>query len=153
MSQGRVEGIYLKPAAGELPLGVDEVKALAGEGLQGDPYVDAGEGGEPGKGYHLTLISREAIEELAAEGTMLVPGESRRQLETLGVDLDTLVGRRFRVGDVECLGVRVCAPCKKLQKLTGKEVLLGLKGKGGLRADIMSSGVIRVGDAIEALAD
>ena len=153
MSQGQVEGIYLKPERGELPVGVDEVKALAGEGLQGDPYVDAGDGGAPGKGYHLTLISREAIEELAAEGTTLVPGESRRQLETRGVDLDALIGRRFRVGDVECLGIRVCAPCKKLQRFTGKDVLLGLKGKGGLRADIVSTGIIRVGDTIEAIAD
>lgn len=153
MSHGQVEGIYLKPAAGQLPVGVDEVKALAGEGLEGDPYVAAGEGGEPGTGHHLTLISREAIEELAAEGTQLVPGESRRQIETRGIDLDGLIGRRFRVGDVECRGIRVCAPCKPLQEMTGKPVLLGLKGRGGLRADIVTTGIIRVGDSVEALAD
>ncbi|MBW3537445.1 MAG: MOSC domain-containing protein, partial [Actinobacteria bacterium] len=79
--------------------------------------------------------------------------ESRRQIETRGVDLDALIGRRFRVGDVECLGIRVCAPCKGLQEMTGKPVLQGLKGKGGLRADIVTTGIIRVGDAVEALAD
>lgn len=153
MADGRVEGIYLKPAPGERPVGVDEVKAMAGMGLAGDPYVDAGDFGEPGRGHQLTLITREEIEELAREGVTLRPGESRRQLETRGVDLKGLIGKRFRVGEVECLGIRVCAPCQSLQNMTGKPVLLGLKGKGGLRADIVSTGVIRLGDAVVALED
>ena len=153
MADSVVEGIYIKPAAGERPVGVEEVKAMAGVGLDGDPYVAAGDIGEPGKGHQLTLITREEIEELAKEGVTLQPGESRRQLETRGVDLKSLIGKRFRVGEVECLGIRVCAPCQTLQNMTGKPVLLGLKGKGGLRADIVSTGIIRVGDAVIALDD
>jgi len=153
MVEGRVEGIYIKPAPGEHPAGVDEVKAMAAAGLEGDPYVAAGDFGEPGRGHQLTLISREEIEELAQEGVTLRPGESRRQLETRGVDLKSLIGKRFRVGDVECLGIRVCAPCQSLQNMTGKPVLLALRGKGGLRADIVSTGIIRVGDAVVALED
>ena len=153
MADGQVEGIFIKPAPGERPVGVDEVKAMAGAGLDGDPYVAAGDFGEPGRGHQLTLITREEIEELAQEGVTLRPGESRRQLETRGVDLKSLIGKRFRVGEVECLGIRVCAPCQSLQNMTGKPVLLGLKGKGGLRADIVSTGVIRVGDSIVALED
>src|SRR5687768_1612505 len=56
MAEGRVEGIYIKPAAGEMPRPVEEVKAMAGEGLEGDPYVAAGDFGEPGRGHQLTLI-------------------------------------------------------------------------------------------------
>ena len=153
MANGAVEGIYIKPAPGERPVAVDEVKAMAGVGLDGDPYVAAGDYGEPGRGHQLTLITREEIEELSEEGVTLRPGESRRQLETRGVDLKSLIGKKFRVGDVECLGIRVCAPCQSLQNMTGKPVLQGLKGKGGLRADIVSTGVIRVGDAIVPLAD
>lgn len=153
MADSVVEGIYIKPAAGERPVGAEEVKAMAGVGLDGDPYVAAGDIGEPGKGHQLTLITREEIEELAKEGVTLQPGESRRQLETRGVDLKSLIGKRFRVGEVECLGIRVCAPCQTLQNMTGKPVLLGLKGKGGLRADIVSTGIIRVGDAVIALDD
>ena len=153
MADGLVEGIYIKPAPGERPVGVEEVKAMAGAGLEGDPYVATGDFGEPGRGHQLTLITREEIEELAHEGVALRPGESRRQLETRGIDLKSLIGKRFRVGDVECLGIRVCAPCQSLQNMTGKPVLLGLKGKGGLRADIVSTGVIRVGDEIVALED
>ena len=153
MAEGFVEGIYIKPAPGEHPVGVDEVKAMAGVGLDGDPHVAAGDIGEPGKGHQLTLITREEIEQLAEEGVTLRPGESRRQLETRGVDLKSLIGKRFRVGEVECLGIRVCAPCQSLQNMTGKPVLLGLKGKGGLRADIVSTGMIRTGDAIVSLED
>lgn len=153
MADGIVEGIYLKSAPGERTFSVEEVKAMAGEGLEGDPYVAAGEFGEPGRGHQLTLITREEIEELAKEGVTLRPGESRRQLETRGIDLKSLIGQRFRVGDVECRGIRVCDPCQSLQNMTGKPVLLGLKGQGGLRADIVSTGVIRVGDPIIPLGD
>lgn len=153
MADGVIDGIYLKSAPGEKTIGVDEVKAMAGQGLEGDPYVAAGDFGEPGRGHQLTLITREEIEELAREGVSLRPGESRRQLETRGIDLKALIGKRFRVGDVECLGIRVCAPCQPLQNMTGKPVLLGLKGKGGLRADIVSTGVIRIGDPVVPLED
>lgn len=153
MAEGRVEGIYIKPAAGEMPRPVDEVKAMAGEGLEGDPYVAAGDFGEPGRGHQLTLISREELEEAADEGVVLRPGQSRRQIETRGIDLKSLIGKRFRVGEVEALGIRVCAPCQSLQNMTGMPVLLALKGKGGLRADIASSGLIRVGDEIVVLED
>ena len=150
MGEGRVEGIYIKPAPGELPRPVDEVKAMAGAGLDGDPYAAEGTTNEPGKGYQLTLISREELEEIAAEGVTLRPGQSRRQIETRGIDLKSLIGKRFRVGDVECQGIRICAPCQKLQNMTGKPVLLALKGRGGLRADIVSTGVIRLGDPVTA---
>lgn len=153
MADGRLEGIYIKPAPGERPVAVDEIKAMAGVGLDGDPYVAEGIENEPGRGQQLTLITREEIEGLAEEGVTLRPGESRRQLETRGVDLKSLIGKRFRVGEVECRGIRVCAPCQGLQNMTGKPVLLGLKGKGGLRADIVSTGMIRVGDEIVALED
>lgn len=151
MADGVIEGIYIKSAPGEPTVGVEEVKAMENVGLEGDPYVAAGEYGEPGRGHQLTLITREEIEALAEKGVTLHPGESRRQLETRGVDLKSLIGKRFRVGEVECLGVRVCAPCQPLQNMTGKPVLLGLKGKGGLRADIVSTGVIRVGDEVVPL--
>lgn len=153
MADGRVEGIYIKPAAGEMPRPVDEVKAMAGEGLEGDPYVAAGDTGEPGRGHQLTLISREEIEAAAEEGVALRPGESRRQIETRGVDLKALIGKRFRVGEVEALGIRVCAPCQSLQNMTGLSVLLAFKGKGGLRADIVSTGILRVGDAVTLIED
>lgn len=102
-------------------------------------------------GYDLTLVEAEALEDLAAGGVELAPAEARRNLVVKGIALDDLVGRRFRVGEVECFGQRRCEPCSHLEKLTRPGVLRGLVHRGGLRADVMSSGEIRAGDRIEAL--
>ena len=65
--------------------------------------------------------------------------------------MNTLVGQRFRVGDVEGIGRRLCEPCAHLERLTHKGVLRKLIHRGGLRADILSAGDITVGAAIERL--
>ena len=92
-------------------------------------------------GRELTLIEAEAIEGLAREhGIELGPGESRRNVVTRGIGLNELVGRRFTVGEVECVGTELCDPCSHLQKLTRPGVLEGLANRGGLRADIVSAG-------------
>ena len=82
----------------------------------------------------------------------LAPEEARRNVVTRGVDLNALVGERFRIGDVECFGQRLCEPCAHLERLTaqaGKRgTLRALIHKGGLRADVVSDGTVRVGDEI-----
>ena len=77
--------------------------------------------------------------------------EARRNLITRGLDLNALVGRRFRVGEAECFGQRLCEPCSHLERLTARGVLRGLIHRGGLRADILTDGRIRIGSAIETL--
>ena len=84
---------------------------------------------------------------------MLGPGESRRQITTRGVRLLPLVGKRFYVGEVECIGIEDNPSCNHLQKLTQPGVLRGLARSGGIRADILSSGTIRTGDAIREVPD
>lgn len=69
---------------------------------------------------------------------------------TRGVALNHLVGREFTIGDVTLRGVRPCEPCGHLERLTRPGVLKGLIHRGGLRAVVVSGGVIRVGDAIVA---
>ncbi len=81
----------------------------------------------------------------------LEPVETRRNILTRGLDLDTLVGRRFRIGEVLALGTGPCNPCSHLESVTRPGVLRGLVGRGGLRADILAGGAIRVGDPIEVL--
>jgi MOSC domain-containing protein YiiM len=129
---GRVEGITLvKDASGAIER-VDAVRAEAGAGLEGDYHGD------------LTLIAAEALEGLRVEGH-----ETRRNLLTTGIDLNALVGRHFIVGDVEAVGVQLAEPCTKLQRLTGqKSILRDLVHRGGLRADILRGGQIRIGDSI-----
>ena len=78
------------------------------------------------------------------------PGDARRNVVTRGIDLNALVGQEFQIGTVRCIGRRLCEPCSHLQRLTGTALLRPMVHRGGLRADILTSGVVRVGDAIGA---
>jgi MOSC domain-containing protein YiiM len=154
VSEGRVEAIFIGPAnAG--PLGeVPEVEAVVGKGLVGDRQYRENAPPDEESGRDITLIEAEALEALAAEhGIELGPGESRRQLQTRGIRLNPLVGKRFLVGDVECVGIELCEPCSHLQKLTEPGVMRGLVHRGGLRADILRGGTIRSGDPIREVPD
>jgi MOSC domain-containing protein YiiM len=122
----------LKPAG--------SVAALAGKGLRGDRHFCA-DGARPGQA--LTLIEAEALEDVGLTGA-----QSRRQVVVRGVRLNDLVGRRFRVGDVECVGVELCEPCLHLQQLTRPGIIKDLTHRGGLNADILTDGQIRVGDQV-----
>ena len=79
-----------------------------------------------------------------------VAAEARRNLVTRGIDLNALVGREFTIGSVRAFGQRLCEPCVHLQRLTRPGVIAGLVHQGGLRADILTDGEIRLGDKIEA---
>jgi MOSC domain-containing protein YiiM len=145
---GRVEAINIGPPE-ELPAPVERARAHAGKGLVGNRYYFES-GAKPGQA--LTLIAAEALEALAAEhGIQLTGAESRRNVLTRGIDLNALVGRRFRVGAVECVGVELCEPCTHLESLTQPGVIKGLTHRGGLNADILSDGEIAVGDDVVAM--
>lgn len=150
---GVVELISLSAEA-EGPMTVaTSAEAVAGRGLRGDRY-ERGEGtfsNPEGRGYDLTLVEAEALEDLAAGGVELEPAEARRNLVVRGIALDGLIGKRFRVGPVECFGQRRCEPCAHLERLTHPGVLRGLVHRGGLRADVLSGGEIKAGDLVEAL--
>lgn len=152
-SVGTVELIALATEAEGPMRAVPEAETLEGRGLLGDRYErQAGTFSNPkGSGYDLTLVEAEALEDLSAKGVELPPIEARRNLIVRGIALDELIGRRFRVGEVECFGQRRCEPCSHLERLTQPGVLRGLVHRGGLRADVLSGGTIRTGDGIEAL--
>jgi MOSC domain-containing protein YiiM len=132
-----------------------EVHALPGRGLEGDRYFD-------GKGtfsphpqkpdFEITLIEKEKLEAFAIEsGLPFTAFHARRNLVTEGVDLNALTGKEFLVGEVRIRGIRLCEPCSYLAKATFPETLRGLVHRGGLRAQIVTEGTIRVGDAVIAL--
>jgi MOSC domain-containing protein YiiM len=135
-----VEAIHLgDEAAGELST-VEEARAVAGKGLEGDRHFRRG-GAKPGQA--LTLVEAEAVEAVG-----LPPGGTRRQVTVRGVRLNDLVGRRFRVGEVECYGVELCEPCAHLESMTRPGIMRDLVHRAGINADILTDGVIRVGDAV-----
>ena len=147
MSDGRVVGIFLTAEHGELPEGVDSVRALAGKGLEGNRYFFA-EGDAP-DGRALTLIASEALDAFEQDtNIVLSAAETRRNVLTRGIDVNALVGKRFRIGDVQCLGIELCEPCTHLQSMTQPGVLNGLVHRAGLNADILSDGEISVGDSV-----
>lgn len=147
----RVSAIYISPAATVLPHAVDEAEARAHRGLVGDRYYEGcgtfNDWEPKGPGRELTLIEGEVLAELGLDAA-----EVRRNLVTEGVRLNDLVGKCFRIGGVLIEGIRLCPPCAHLDKVTGQALLKPLADRGGLRADILSSGVIRVGDAIRCIA-
>ena len=147
---GWVEGIFLAPHALELPSSFRRARAIAGIGLEGDRYF-AGVGTWsdypiPG-GKDLTLVEAEVL-----TAVYLTGAESRRNVVTRGIRLNDLVGCRFRIGDIECYGDRPCDPCKHLEQLTGVSVA-ALRDRGGLRADILTDGEIRVGDPVTVIEE
>jgi MOSC domain-containing protein YiiM len=151
---GTVEGLFVAPAAEAPCTAVESAEAVAGRGLRGDRYFDGqGTFGGPGAaGHQITLIEREALDELAARtGIELDSADARRNVVTSGVDLNALAGRRFVIGDVEIVGRRWCEPCAHLQRLTTPGVLRGLVHRGGLRADIVRGGTIARGDLVRPL--
>ena len=156
MQSGVVEAIFITAEAGGRAEPVDEAVAVAGRGLEGDRYF-AGEGSfsdRGGDGRDLTLIEAEALEGLAREdGIDLGPGNSRRNVVTRGLSLNDLVGKRFQLGDVECVGRRLAEPCTHLEQLTQPGVLNGLVHRGGLRADIVRGGPITVGAPVHQLTE
>ena len=151
MPNGSVHSIHIVAVASEPTVSVEEVRAVEGKGLEGDRYF-SGEGSwssTPGSGRQVTLIELETIEALDRDYEMKIePGQARRNIVTSGVALNHLVGREFSVGDVRLRGMRLNEPCNHLASLTDEKVKQGLVHRGGLRADIVSGGVIRVGDEI-----
>ena len=153
---GVVGAIFLTPEA-EAPCEPrDRVRFEPGRGPKGDRYFrgDGDEPNEPGTGRDITLIEAEAIEGLASEtGIELAPGEARRNVVTRGLSLNDLVGKRFTLGEAECVGRRLCDPCSHLEQATQQGVLKGLARRGGLRADIVSDGRVEVGSPLRELPD
>jgi len=141
---GTVTGILIAPLA-EAPLvRVEAADATPGRGLAGDRYAK-GEGtfSGPGRGYELTLVEAEVLDEI-----QLSWEEARRNIVTTGISLNALVGKRFHVGPVECVGRRLAEPCAHLEKLARPGLLRPLVHRGGLRADILFGGTISIGDEI-----
>ena len=153
---GTVELIALATRATGDMHAVEHANAIAHRGLDGDRYADKAGTFTPAKatirGYDLTLIQAEVLDTLAPPGgTRIGYADARRNIVTRGIDLNALVGRRFRIGNVECLGQRLCEPCSHLERLTTKGALRALIHQGGLRADVLSDGRITTGTTIETL--
>ncbi len=149
---GYITEILIAPSASVNMVPKEKVRAVPGKGLEGDRYyVGAGTfSPQPQQpDFEITLIEQENVYAFAANsGLPFTASQSRRNIVTSGVQLNELVGQEFRLGEVRVRGIRLCEPCSHLAKTTFPETLKGLVHKGGLRAQILSEGEIRVGDQV-----
>jgi len=141
---GRVEAIRIAPEREQLPEPVESIDVTS-EGVPGDRYFGRGD---------ITLVEAEALEEFRQDsGIELSHAEIRRQVLTRGVRLNALLGKRFRVGEVEAVGAEWCEPCNHIESITHRGVLKGMVHRAGLRADIVRPGRIAVGDEVHEVKD
>jgi MOSC domain-containing protein YiiM len=152
MKVGEIISIQISADGAAKLINVEQVNAVAGMGLQGDRYYNrtGTYSAKHDESREATFIESEALEALARDYKIELAGpESRRNLTTRGVALNHLVGREFKVGEVVFRGIRLCEPCTHLEETSGKQVRKGLVHRGGLRAQILKSGLLHVGDQFE----
>jgi len=130
---------------------VQQVEAVAGHGLVGDRYF-AGVGSFsrwPGSHREVSVIAEEDLEAMAQAGVPLTAAESRRNIVVRGVRLLDGLKQPLYIGGVQLFVMRKCQPCKYLARRTGHTDLIpAMINRGGIRARIITSGTIRVGDAV-----
>ena len=153
---GSVLEIWLTGAAAEPMRRVPAVEAVAGVGLTGDRYALGGGtwAQYPDLEKQVTLIDSDDVAAVAAEtGSELTAGDTRRNLVTTGVDLPSLVGRWFTVGDALLFGMKRCPPCTHLERLTGVRLIKAMVHRGGINAAVFAGGQIAEGSAIRPVSD
>lgn len=153
--RGTIVSIHVAKTGAAPMESITNAVVVAGRGLRGDRYHD-GTGtysNHPGTGREVTLIESEALEALKRDyGIDIEPAQARRNFVTRAVALNHLVGREFTIGEVRLRGARLCDPCAHLESLSARGVVRGLAHRGGLRADVVSGGLIRIGDSVTALS-
>jgi MOSC domain-containing protein YiiM len=156
VSEGLLTEIWLTGTAAAPMRRVPTGQLLAGAGLEGDRYALGGGtwARYPDLEKQLTLIDRDDVAAVAAEvGVDLVPGDTRRNLVTAGVDLPALVGRWFAVGDALLFGMKRCPPCTHLERLTGARLVRAMLHRGGINAAVFAGAGIAEGAVIRPLSD
>lgn len=149
-----IEHLYVSPghnffgrygnAAGDHPsLEMPEIRCLAGRGIEGDRFLDY----KADYKGQITFFAAEIYDELCARFEVWdkPPSAFRRNVITRGVDLNTLIGREFTIQGVQFRGMAECSPCAWQDGAFAPGTEAALEGRGGLRAKILTDGVLRVG--------
>ena len=142
---GIVDAIFIAPTHGGDPERIETATAVAGRGIEGDRHCGDDESSD------VTLIEAEAIATATEDyGVDLAAGAHRRNVITEDVALNHLVGEEFAVGEAVFAGRNLCEPCAHMATLIDqREAVAALTHRGGLEADVVSSGTIRPSDRIE----
>lgn len=119
-----------------------ELRCVAGRGIEGDRFFDYK---EDYKGQ-ITFFSSEVFDELCRQLGLRdrSPSAARRNVITAGVDLNSLIGKEFEVQGLRFAGVAECSPCYWMDRAIAPGAEEFLKGRGGLRARILTGGILTV---------
>lgn len=152
----KIKEILIASKAKEKLFNIKEAKAVKGKGIIGDRYyLKKGSFSEllqEKEDFHITFIEQEEIDAFNEKTNLNYSNDLfRRNIVTEGIGLNDLVGKRFKINDIEFLGMRLCEPCKLLSLDLGEEFLSKMVHKAGLRAKILSSGSFTLGESIEVL--
>ncbi|MCH2138853.1 MAG: MOSC domain-containing protein [Phycisphaerales bacterium] len=152
-AHGTVTEIWTSPMGRGPTVSHTEIEAIADAGLAGDRYARP-DGSESktshGPDRQLTLIEQEQLDWLQATHDITLTGEaSRRNLVTIGIGLNALVGKQFAIGGVTVQGMRLCQPCKPLAEELGFAFVELMLDRSGLNCRIISGGTIAVGDHVQ----
>ncbi|WP_309379907.1 MOSC domain-containing protein [Cerasicoccus frondis] len=122
----------------------DFIDCHAGKGIAGDRYYDY----KPDYKGQLTFFDEAVARklELAFQLPTLDRSLFRRNVLLNGVDLNSLIGREFRMGDVVFSGSEECSPCYWMDEAVTPGAFEWLKGRGGLRVRILESGKLSLGE-------
>lgn len=120
---------------------VPEIECVAGRGIRGDRYFDF-KGDYKGQ---ITFFSLEVFDEFSGAIPIQCcsPAFARRNVITRGVDLNELIGKEFEFQGVSFLGMEECRPCYWMDRAFASGAQDFLKGRGGLRAKILTNGRLR----------
>ena len=147
---GRVVSIHIAPRSAEPMVSVPEARAFADRGLEGDRFLRDSWSAANRPDKAVTLIEEETLRAAAAElGTEVFADRTRRNIVTRGVPLLDLLHKEFTIGGVLMRGLRLFEPCGHLERVSKVPgIFRALERRSGLKAAILSDGVIRIGDRI-----
>ncbi len=149
--EGDVVALYVTPTATEPMQSLQEANFVEGRGIEGDRRYLLGESvsDDEEPAYEVTLIESEAIESLLFETKEpVVAEELRRHIVTRGFSVNHLVDREFQVGEVRLRGLSLYEPSPQLMETVGHKIAVSMMHRGGLVAQILSGGMVHVGDRI-----
>ena len=147
---GSVAQIFVAPESAADMVPLSEVRACADRGLEGDRFLRDSWNAVNRADKAVSLIEEEVLQLAAQElGRDSIANLTRRNLVTRGVPLVELLHREFTVGSVRMRGIRLFEPCGHLVKVTGlPDIFKALHHRSGLKAAILSDGMIRCGDLV-----
>lgn len=146
--QGCVRWIGVRPASRAAMIELEAVEARREAGLTGDHSRPG-----PRNARQVTLIQWEHLAVISAlmgraDDNPVSAHELRRNIAISNINLFSLKGRRFRLGQTIMETTGWCQPCARLEERLGPGTFQAMRGHGGITARVLQGGIIRLNDQL-----